>query len=400
MLQRFAMLYFVLLCVYDIPAYREAVPFSATPPVGLLGGAGGNDFRSQLARTAAWTCRRSQPKWTVPHICRFLNAEHPTYNFTINTLQRWFRQPAYTTTVRTHGGHNITSPELRRRIIGLLRGTSPLKKGLRQNRHSVCGTVRKINHDEKTNFISETTVRRVATAEGLRFRHRSYAPQITPANRIDREAFYERHRGRSREQWRQIVWSDSHAISPSHVPNIHNDGVWMFDHDPPPPPFPRLRRPQSTLHCYGALTRFGLLGPVFIVGGINAPRYVKEVLSELIKLVKAAFGEAPFTFQQDGASAHRANTTQDWLEASEISYIGRAFWPGNSPDINVIEGFWPQLQDFCAPPGQYDIPHKVLKQRATLFFKRQTPEICCSFLDSSKGRMALLRKHKFWAIGK
>lgn len=344
--------------------------------------------------------RAAQPRWTVRHITAHLGRHHPGFTYTKTTVGRWLSQPPNSTTVNTHGGQNSKPSHLREQVITLLRGTLPLVKGVRQNRHSIAQTVAILNDDEKVNIISESTVRRIAKKAGLRFRHRWKGPQITPHNHEGREGFYDRHVGRTKAEWRLLVWTDSHALSPSFVANIHNDGVWLFDDDPPPPPLPRLRRPENTLHCYGALTKHGLLGPIFITGRISAKRYIEEVLDPLVELIKAAFGEEPFLFQQDGASPHRANTTQQWLADSGIDYIGRDYWPGNSPDLNIIEGVWPGLQAFCAQPGEYDLPHSTLKSRATLYFSRQTPTICRTFLDSAKGRMVMLRKADYWAIKK
>ena len=43
-----------------------------------------------------------------------------------------------------------------------------------------------------------------------------------------------------------------------------------------------------------------------------------------------------FIFQQDGAPAHTARVTQDWLTAN-CHFINKNEWPPNSPDLNPLD---------------------------------------------------------------
>src|SRR6218665_3798371 len=46
---------------------------------------------------------------------------------------------------------------------------------------------------------------------------------------------------------------------------------------------------------------------------------------------------AGFIFQQDGAPAHTARVTQDWLHANCPEIIEKDRWPPNSPDLNPLD---------------------------------------------------------------
>ena len=46
---------------------------------------------------------------------------------------------------------------------------------------------------------------------------------------------------------------------------------------------------------------------------------------------------AGFVFQQDGAPAHTARLTQEWLKANCTDFIAKDDWPPNSPDLNPLD---------------------------------------------------------------
>ena len=52
-----------------------------------------------------------------------------------------------------------------------------------------------------------------------------------------------------------------------------------------------------------------------------------------------------WTLQQDGAPAHTARTTMDYLKKEHINFIEPHMWPPKSPDINPVDyDIWGALQ--------------------------------------------------------
>src|ERR1700761_9405692 len=44
-----------------------------------------------------------------------------------------------------------------------------------------------------------------------------------------------------------------------------------------------------------------------------------------------------FVFKQDGAPAHTAQQTQEWLVTNCPNFIRKDDWPPNSPDLNTLD---------------------------------------------------------------
>jgi hypothetical protein len=69
---------------------------------------------------------------------------------------------------------------------------------------------------------------------------------------------------------------------------------------------------------------------------VNADYYIKNLIPKLIE-DSATLMPDGFIFQQDGAPAHTARITQDWLHTNCADFIAKNEWPPNSPDLNPLD---------------------------------------------------------------
>ena len=69
-----------------------------------------------------------------------------------------------------------------------------------------------------------------------------------------------------------------------------------------------------------------------------------------------------FIFQQESASAHRANDTVAMLKRETPAFISPTLWPPNSPDLNPVDfKIWGVLQERVYHVRIHDVDH--LKRR-------------------------------------
>ena len=79
----------------------------------------------------------------------------------------------------------------------------------------------------------------------------------------------------------------------------------------------------SWIHVYEALCKFGLCGPYFVASGISitGKLYSEKILPRMINDLTKKFGNKSFQFQQDGAGAHFAKVTTNFLEKEKVNFI-------------------------------------------------------------------------------
>jgi len=259
-----------------------------------------------------------------------------------------------------------------------------------------------ISDDEKY-VVATATAGRWLDDAGFRPYVPSIGPAINAANECQRQTFHDQHYRHTQNWWLALVFSDSHTVRYRHAPNPHNERVYARRGEKVPAG-QRQRRNRRNLNVYGAMCKWGMVGPFFVEGIITGRIYIRSVLGPMLRAIAKIFADnndrLRWTFQQDGAGPHIFGPTQDYLERSTHRFWSKSEWPGNSPDLSPIENMWPALQSFCTPPNSDPPSEAKLKSLVRAWFKIDHKMVCRKALRGMPRRMELLREASFKYIGK
>ena len=88
---------------------------------------------------------------------------------------------------------------------------------------------------------------------------------------------------------------------------------------------------------------------------VTTPYYLDKIVPMYKEATsnRTLFPKKKVTFEQDGAPAHSSKRAITELTGSYKVVWGRGVWPGNSPDLNVIENLWSVLQKGVKTDGKY-----------------------------------------------
>jgi len=192
--------------------------------------------------------------------------------------------------------------------------------------------------------VARTTMSRALHEYGLISRVRRSKPWISPANVAKRKAWAAAHSDWTVEDWKQVLFSDE-----SKFMLFKSDGrqyCWMKPGQALDPRFTKktVKHGGGNVMVWGCVTGEGMGRLHRIEGIMNGPGYVSILQQSLLGTLKdwklKKTGKNKVIFQQDNDPKHTSHVARDWFQKQKVSVLP---WPPSSPDMNIIEHVWDQL---------------------------------------------------------
>ncbi|CAF1229661.1 unnamed protein product [Rotaria sordida] len=96
------------------------------------------------------------------------------------------------------------------------------------------------------------------------------------------------------------------------------------------------------------VTWYGLTRPYFFEKGerLNGQSYTDQLLPFYKKEGDRLFQQKKWGFQQDGASSHTDQISQNWCKENFEFFIPKERWPPNSPELNPLDySIWTNISN-------------------------------------------------------
>lgn len=144
-------------------------------------------------------------------------------------------------------------------------------------------------------------------------------------------------------RWDKVIFSDESSFTVKPVSRYKN--VWRKQGTryQPSNMVPTFKSRRSCISVWAAFSALGRTSLVRTEGTLNARKYKHLLEAALIPFTTEHYGNVSnVVFQQDNCGAHRANSINAYMDASNINLMD---WSAQSSDLNPIKNPWAMLKD-------------------------------------------------------